>query len=171
MKTIIIKFLGGLLLVLTAQQAKAQIHNPENAPYLGTWKYQSGPNIFRLIFWEEPDLTGSYCLMGHYQMSHLVGNVETIVYTSNPQNVPPDQKMSHALIGSVGVSGFSGTYREIHDGGSNLKGSFLIQPVFVCLGCVEKLHFKAKKMEGVRFGELGQPNDFVIPNDIDLVKE
>lgn len=154
----------------------SQTNDLSNAPFVGTWNYQNGNQIFQLIIWEdsEPSLNdGSYCLRGHYKMIDLSSGNPTIIYKSD-SDAPVGLKWPSAFIGHVFSNGVLGvTFREIHQNGSGLIGDAAITLLEVCQGCPPKIFFNVRKRQGLRVVDAGQPiiNDFVVPNNIELIKQ
>ncbi|MFY7666349.1 MULTISPECIES: hypothetical protein [Flavobacterium] len=154
----------------------SQTNDPVNAPFVGTWNYQNGNQIFQLIIWEdpEPDLNdGSYCLRGHYKMIDLSSGNPTVIYKSD-SDAPVGLKWPSAFIGHV-FSGniFGATFHEIHSGSSFLYGDLSIRLLDVCPTCPAKISFNLVKEKGIRFYDVGEPiiSDFVVPNNIELTKQ
>ncbi|RYE36019.1 MAG: hypothetical protein EOP48_29915 [Sphingobacteriales bacterium] len=161
-----------MLIGFQSQIITAQTQDPENEFYVGTWKCHSGNDIFRLFISEDTQPNpsdGKYYLMGHYTMSHLINNVETLTYTSKPAN---QAHMNSAFSGAYNYPiGVSGLFREIHSGSSGLGGNFLITPEPLCSGCQVKIHWTLNKTSGVRFDTPNTSPDIVVPLDIILTKE
>ncbi|MGV3461225.1 MAG: DUF6705 family protein [Flavobacterium sp.] len=176
MKTI--KYILSIFAVIFISTASAQIHEFENAPFVGIWKYQSGNQIYRLTIWEHDEASpydGRYYLLGHYEMVQINNGIESIVYTSNPSEIPVGQKFPYVFMGTVDEGVLNGTLHELHNGGSGLNGYFTITQLYPspCTGCTPTITFSITKMKGVRAKHIGDtsPDEFVIPNNIQLVKQ
>jgi hypothetical protein len=152
----------------------AQAEDPDNEPYLGTWAYQEGDQIFRLFLKEAEDSNSqnNYKVIGNYEMVETNPSTgeEIVIYTSIVENAPD-------WFGAFGgyvkpfFDGVSGIFREFHAHG--LHGSFSIALESSCLTCPQKIRWKVKQGEGIRIRPIGEPahsNSFEVPSDILLEK-
>ncbi len=170
MKTLYIKI---CLLLIASYTASGQIHDPANAPFVGTWAYQSGNQIFRLFITEDQmpnSYNGKYYLHANYQMVQTSGNFETVLYTTILE-APYDQLS--AFSGGVNNGTLSGMFQEGHTGSSGIIGNLSLTPISTCNGCPAKLSYNLLRSEGVRVHEEGETyvNDFVVPTSIELTKQ
>lgn len=170
----IIKFMRNsffLFFILLNCSMYSQIHNSQNAPYIGTWEYQNGNQIFRLIIWEnsQPNpFDDLYYLIGRYEMVEKNNNSETIIYTSNSANNSNNGQNHNALNGVVDGGMYIGVFNEMHENGSGLLGDFEI----INLASSE-ISFRVVKKVGININEIGTTTetDFVVPNNIVLIKK
>ncbi len=163
-----------LLFFLSLGNAVAQ--NNSNLPFVGDWKFQQGDLIFKLHIWEDSEpnpYDGEYYLLGHYEMLQQNGNELNLLYTSNPSDVPADQKYQYVFSGLVKNGVFSGMFKEVHPGGAKLNGMFKIVDVLTCLTCPSEINFIVSPLQGMKVEQNGVPpsQNFTVPSDITMVKQ
>lgn len=156
-------------------------NNPLNAPFVGTWEHNlNGNQVFRLIIWEDTvpnPYDNEYYLEGHYELVEISGNTETVIYTSNPSDVPVNLKFPIAFSGDAilqenGSYIFGGRFHENHQGGTYMYGWFSVERISSCLGCPPKIRWKIERAKGIRAFPTGStiPTTFIVPNNIELTK-
>ena len=86
LKNNIMKTIFYILLIIPFVASKAQVINKlntnHNLPFVGTWEYQDGNDIFRINIWEDGE-----DLKGDYWFIEVNNGIETIICESN-YNIP-----------------------------------------------------------------------------------
>ena len=173
------KHLLSLILLFTTVIMSSQTAEL-NAPYIGTWEYQKGNQIFRLTIWQDHianPYDGVKYLNGHYEMIDISTGSPQTMYTSNPPELSTQNKVLHAFNGTIHQQTdlsmtFGGTFRQIHTGGAGIRGDFTIRLLSTCPTCPKKIHWKVTKKIETRVVSEGQSltTDIVVPTDIELTK-
>lgn len=165
-----------ILLFIPIISCKAQVlNNPNinhNLPFVGTWEYQNGNDIFRINMWEdEEDLKGDYWFI------EVNNGVETIICESN-YNIPgTDVYRGSVLFGGSNDGTIMGL--QIDDNTINCESGLnyrkrlygnasLTMQNPECTSCPVTALWKVQRMRGIRIGD--QPTEFSVPNNVIMTK-
>ena len=106
MKTYIYAILTLTLLIFNSQIVLAQ--EEDYTPFIGTWEWQNGNEVFRVNLFENADLG----LVGHYEMVQQNNGIETVLYTSKKFDDGNEVWPPYVISGRTGVNVFAGTIRD-----------------------------------------------------------
>lgn len=54
-----------------------------NSPFIGTWEYKEGNEIFRVLLWQDED--GTDAILGHYEKVTSIDGQEQYIYCSDKE--------------------------------------------------------------------------------------
>jgi hypothetical protein len=172
MKNSIYTLLILLLFSCKSQQAFAQYSMQNLTPFIGTWEYQEGNQIFRVIIYED-DLY----LKGDYSFVEVNNGVETIICESNYYIPEINRNSGHTIFGGSNDGIIMGA--SIDDNTINcesgiterkrLKGNlgFTIQQQN-CPTCPITAEWKVERWQGLRSDT--EPNNYSIPTNVIMTK-
>lgn len=176
LKNNIMKTIFYILLIIPFVASKAQvISNPNtnhNLPFVGTWEYQDGNDIFRINIWEDGE-----DLKGDYWFIEVNNGVETIICESN-YNIPgTDVYNGYVLFGGSSDGIKMGLHIDdntidCRNGLYERKGisgsASLTMQNPKCTNCPVTALWKVQRMRGIRIGD--QPTEFSVPNNVIMAK-
>lgn len=144
--------------------------------FKGTWEYQSGNEIFRVILWEDTREGGGQVINGHYEKVIVNGDgAETFVYCSDKERYLGQNKawLPFVIYGSEDNQLLSGTFTDNTVDQSQydqqkrgqlrmeiLSNSGGVNPVITC-------SWKIQRGQGPI---LNESPDYSVPTDIVLTK-
>lgn len=162
-----------LLLVSYTNKTNGTIR--QTNPFVGTWKYQDGNEVFMVTFWEDP--TDMTILLGHYKkiMVDTNGFQTSVIYNSNHELFNSGTNWPFVLSGGFNVNtGVGGTIHDntiqnLHEEFNTFyPGSFELTLINTCLGCPLRATWTVSKDQGVVSGN--EPDEFSVPNNVVLTQ-
>ena len=169
MKTYIHTILILTLLIFNSQHVLAQEEN--YTPFIGTWEWQNGNEVFRVTLFENSYLG----LVGHYEMVQQNNGLETIVFTSKKVVSSNEVWPPFVISGRVGINAFAGTIRDNTVDASLYNSEKIGQVVIEILNnsgglnptITARWKVERKKYQGLIINEAPE---FSVPTDIILTK-
>jgi hypothetical protein len=170
MKTFIYTILTLTLFLFNPTNVLAQ--DEDYTPFIGTWEWQNGNEVFRVNLFEETDLG----LVGHYEMVQQNNGFETVVFTSKRFVDGNEVWPPYVISGRTGISAFAGTIRDntvnaqLYD--SEKRGKLVIviltdsgglNPTITASWKVERKSYQSGLTDD-------EAPDFSVPTDIILTK-
>lgn len=157
-----------LLLFITTTNISAQSIDNISNPFMGTWEYQTGNEIFRVILWLDND---GQNMRGHYEKVSVLNGVETFIYCSDKEKY---QGINTAWLNQVIYMSYD---NDLLIGGSfddNTVNSNLYAPIKTGRITVElltenpaTLRWIVKRGQGMSVNEAP---DYSVPTDVILTK-
>ncbi|WP_147298378.1 MULTISPECIES: DUF6705 family protein [Winogradskyella] len=173
MKNILYTLAILLLFSCKSQNLSAQSRYTMNnlTPFIGTWEYQNGNEIFRVSIYED-----NLYLKGDYWFIEVNNGVETIICESN-YNIPNTNIYNGYVIFGGSLDGIKmGAQIDDNtidcenglDARKGVDGTFGLTIQSGCLGCPITAEWKVSIIRGMR--TVGEPREFSIPTDVIMTK-
>lgn len=138
-------------------------------PFIGTWHYQNGNEVFEVIIWEDGE-----DLLGHYRLFTIdsSGNQVNEIFNSNKELGTSGVNWPYVLLASNNNHSLMGgplTDNTVSNppNGQFIDGAFSMEVQQDCKTCPINVIWKVKRPQGVSVGDI---SDFSIPTDCILVK-
>jgi hypothetical protein len=163
------------LTIISFLSCKAQVlsdpNTNHNLPFVGTWEYQNGNEIFRINIWEDGE-----DLKGDYWFIEVNNDVETVICESNYQIQGTNFYYGDVIFGGSIDGVVMGALLDdntinCEDGFDNRKrisGSASLTIQSNCFGCAVTALWEVVRLRGIRIA--GSPTEFSVPNNVIMTK-
>ncbi|WP_299130328.1 DUF6705 family protein [uncultured Winogradskyella sp.] len=172
MKNSIYTLLILLLFSCKSQQVSAQYSMQNLTPFIGTWEYQEGNQIFRVTIYED-----NLHLKGDYWLIEVINGAETILYESDYYAPGTDFHWGYTIFGGSNDGNLMGAKIDDNSIGyengvasrKRKRGSLsLTIQQQSCLNCPVTAEWKVTELQGLKI--TGESENYNIPKDIIMTK-